>query len=266
MFVRCPSGLTGEVRKLKGKEINILTSIRLAKQRLIHDKLLENCWISTTDPGPYGCHGVVAGNDNVPWEKILVCDRYYTLIAIRIATYGSMFSFSVKCDDGNLGGCGKKFIWDFDLENDLDVYDLPKSTIEKIANNDNRFEARLYDKLYTFKILTGRDEVIVNRNIDKRSDALITTALGSRIISIEGVEHKFQIGEFLEELDFNIQQELLSLFDGIDGGVEGQFEIMCPNCGNEYEVALPLDGKEFWIPEFKKNTKKKSRKKRTMKE
>lgn len=267
MYVKCPSGLTGEVRKLKGREANNLASRKLARRGETYDTILKGCWLSTNEPGPYESYGVRSGDNSIPWGKILVCDRFYILTAIRIATYGPEYHFKSKCGEMDGSGCENQFWWSVNLEKDFDVYDLPNESIQKIITKDNRFETTVDGVKYAFKLLTGDDERRSSKKLQESRDTLMTTALEARLIEIEGIDHRTKFASYLENLDLDIQLKLIEKFEEVDGGIDTDFEVECPRCGNIYEAPVPFEGEAFWMPRSQKlRSGKKSRKskKRTM--
>jgi hypothetical protein len=254
MQVICPSGLTGEVRKLKGREANALADRRMARKGRTYDKILNGCWQSTDNPGPYKD---LPSSGKLPWGKILVCDRFYTLAAIRIATYGSDYIFPTRCGDVGIGGCGNQFEWEVDIAKDLDVFDLPEESKAKIAAGDNRFEVTLEGVRYAFKLLTGEDERRTGQRLQNRRETLVTSALEARLLEVEGVEHKHEFGPYLEELDLDVQLELLDKFEEVDGGIDTDFEVECPQCEKVYKAPVPFEGEAFWLPRSQTRRKKK---------
>ena len=88
--ITCPSGLSGQIRGMKVKEERILADRKLSKSGSQLDELLSACWLETIDSGPYEFK-----NGNVDWKKVLQGDRFYTLLQIRTATYGSEMSSQV---------------------------------------------------------------------------------------------------------------------------------------------------------------------------
>ena len=272
MKVICPSGLTGEVRKLKGKEANTLADRKLARSGDTYDQILRGCWVSTDDPGPYESQGVKAGSTSIPWGNILVCDRFYILASIRVYTYGSDYFFKVRCGETG-AGCGEKFEWEIDLTKDLDVYDLPEESRTKIANDDNRFILQFGEYTIIHKLMTGNDERKATKMLRKNRGALVTTSLAQRILGFGKTNDSSDLKtrpndilSFLEEMDMNEQLELMSEFESVDGGIETEFEVECPNCENEFGAPVPFEGEEFWIPRtrMKQKLKRSKRQARTM--
>lgn len=247
MEVRCPSGLRGEVRKLKGSEANVLADRKAARKGETYDRILSACWLKTLDPGPYGNIGVQEGERSIPWAKVLVGDRHYALTAIRIATYGPEYVFPVQCR-----GCNARFEWEIDLEKDITVYDFPEGTVAKIASGDNRFETDVGGRRVVFKILNGADEHRSGKLLMQNKSEQITVALASRIVEVDGVKGRRGVDEWLEGLDLPVQWALLEQFEEPDGGVEQTIEIECPECDGQYEIVLPFEGEGFWIPSTRK--------------
>jgi hypothetical protein len=250
MNVKCPSGLQGEVRKLKGAEANILADRKAAQKGEVYDRILSACWVKTTNAGPYSF--VEEGDKAPPWGKILVCDRFYALVAIRIATYGADYAFPVQCP---ATPCRTKFDWEINLERDLEVYDLPEESVEKVASGSAVFETSVGGELVRFKLMTGEDERRAGRIITKNRDQLMTTALSSRIVEVGDLSRTTEIDKFLKELDLDLQWDLLRAFEEVDGGVEQVIEIECPECSLQFEVTLPFEGEGFWIPSTRKQAK-----------
>jgi len=250
MLVHCPSGLKGHIRKLKGSEANILADRKAARKGDTYNQILSACWESIEDPGPYDF------TDKVNWDKVLVCDRFYILTRIRIHTFGSEYDFKLKCP-----ACDKKFDYEIDLENDLDVYALPDESKNKIKEGENCFETELGDKKLCFSLATGATEKKASKILEKKTDEIITQSLATRILSIEDVE-KRDIPNFLKSVDLDEQLGLIEEMDNFDGGIETTIEVACAHCDEEFELQLPFEGEGFWLP--RKSSKKKSRNSRKL--
>lgn len=261
MEITTPSGLRGEVRKLRGAEVNILSDRRAARSGKASDQLLAACWTKTLDAGPYP---FISEGEDPPWDRLLVCDRFFTTVAIRIETYGAEFAFKARCGESGRG-CGHQFTWEIDLRRDLPYYDLPEESRKVIAAGKNEFTAELDGRVVTFHLPTGRDEKLAIKRASKNKDAGMTSILAGRIDSIEGIGDRFRdIDKFLGEVDFDLQLDLLADMDAVDGGFDTKIEIECPRCDNVYEVDLPFGDAEFWTPR-KSRERKTSRKKREAK-
>ncbi len=238
----CPSGLAGEVRGLKGKEANLLADRAAARRGLLFERLLSACWLATTDPGPYALQEGGA----LDWGKVLVADRFYTLLRIRSLTFGEEYAFKAQCVSE---ACRERFEWQISLA-ELPV--RPLSEASKAAfKAGNRFEARLPrdGRRVWFRLQTGAEEVRASAHLRANADRALLTALATRIVEVEGVPPKDKL-RFLEEVEMADAAALLDELDAADGGVETDIEVECPHCWAVQEIRLPF-GPEFFLPRSK---------------
>lgn len=242
----CPSGLKGVVRGLKGREIDLFANKQEVRKRRIGSKILQACWLRTTEVGPaYPGQEV---DSHVNWDHVLTADRFFILLKIREATYGSNYIFGWQCDR-----CEKRFEWELDL-NDLPYKPLAESDIQKFVSG-NEFDLELGDDKIVFKLPIGSDE---KRALDARDLApnrVATTALLGRVVAVNGETNKSALTTWAEDLDVADAMDLIDCFDEHDGGVDTDIEVQCPHCGNIMDVTLPLD-EDFWTPKKSRRSKK----------
>jgi hypothetical protein len=238
----CPSGLAGEIRGLKGKEGKLLSDRTAARAGATFEKILAGCWLTTTDPGIYD----LPDGGAVDWAKVLVADRFYTLLQIRAHTFGNDYAFSVQCQSP---ACRERFEWTLNLQ-ELPV--VPLSDASKAAfRAGNRFETTLPrdGRKVWFRLMTGTDEVRAASVLRAGRDGMLLTALALRICEIENVpDHDRR--KFLDELDMADATALLDQFDQADAGVETTLEVECPACLGVQDVELPFE-RSFFLPTAK---------------
>jgi len=238
----CPSGLAGEIRGLKGKEGKLLSDQASARAGAIFEKILAGCWLATTDPCIYD----LPDGGALDWSKVLVADRFYTLLQIRARTFGDDYAFSVQCLSP---ACRERFEWTLNLQ-ELPV--VPLSDAAKAAfKAGNRFETTLpHDgRKVWFRLMTGADEVRAASVLKAGQGGMLLTALALRILQIENVpEHDKR--KFLDDIDMADAAALLDQFDQADGGVETSIEVECPSCLGIQDVQLPFE-RGFFLPTAK---------------
>jgi hypothetical protein len=231
--ITCPSGLTGSVRGLTVAEAEVLTDRRLVHEGLVPDKVLKTAWTATTNSGPYEIE-----NDSPPdWEKALVCDRFFALMMVRVATYGPEYEFKLGCM-----GCKESIQWAINLE-ELPIKDIPDASIETFKTS-NRLETVVNGKRVWFQLLDGAKERKAQKAMRNSKNRLVT-ALAQRIVEIEGEKNKML---WIRNLPMKDATDLINGFDEQDGGVETEIDVICPACGMVQGVALPFDRPEFWLP------------------
>ena len=241
MTITCPSGLTGEIRGLKGKEGKLLADRNSARLGSTFEKLLSGCWLQTLDTGVYDSTGAT-----LDWSKVLVADRFYALLQIRSLTFGDEYAFSMQCRHAS---CREKFEWELHLSQ------LPVRALSDDAKtafkNGNRFETKLPNdgRRVWFKLMTGVDEAKAANALKNGRDGALLTALALRIVEIENVLEKDK-RTFLDDMEMADAAALLDTFDTVDGGVETTLEVECPHCLGLQEAELPFE-KGFFLPRAK---------------
>lgn len=238
--ITCPSGLIGEVRGFKVKEANIMADKAAMKKGAAYDGILAGCWLNTVDPGPYAW--LEAGKP-VDWAKALLCDRFYTLLQIRAATFGDDYAFKVKCQNED---CRENFEWELKIS-DLPIKQLPEFSKDMLRAGNTRFETTLSDgKRCWFKLMNGAAEAAAASSARLASGRRIVFSLMQRIEEVEGVP-RAQLSKYLDELDLTELFELVEKFDEADGGVETSIDIECPHCLTAQGIQLPF-GQDFFSP------------------
>lgn len=237
--ITCPSGLVGRIRGMKAREERVLADRKLARSGAQLEEILAACWEETLDAGPYDF-----GEQPIDWGKVLQGDRFFAMLQIRVLSYGPEYAFSVPCENR---GCRARIEWELELR------DLPVRTLSDESRaaflNGNRFETVLPDagRKVAFRLLTGADErrmAVLRRAAGERP---ITTLLGFRLESIDGVEPRDK-QRFIEDLGMADVTYLLREFDRVDCGVDTEIEVECPECFSTTRIELPFE-KGFFLPE-----------------
>lgn len=274
--IQCPSGLTGKIRALTGKDGRFLSDATLARSGMMGDHILANCWEETTGPGFYKLND--AGK--LPWGKVLIGDRIYALIQIRIAGRGdSLYDFKHQCANER---CRQSFDWEIDL-NELPVQLLSKSVREQFATGDfdlrcivpGTEELRLLTedsktglalvkprreivpgtgKNAVFRLQTGDDEAALirvaqgkkkkqKRGEESDEENALIDMVRLRTKEIDGVS---DLNAFFEEMSLDSIAKMVDRYDEQDCGVDVTIEIQCPACEGLQEKNLPF-GPDFFF-------------------
>ncbi|WP_428262162.1 hypothetical protein [Haliangium sp.] len=243
--IECPSGLRGEIRGLKVKELDYLADRRLAKSGQQLDRILAGCWLETVDAGPYSL-----GERGLDWDQVLQGDRFYAMLEIRAASLGATYAFAAMCQGG---ACGCRFEWEVSLD-ELPVRALSDDARQNFRDG-NRFESVLPGaaKRVWFRLPVGADEKRLAKHRQARQGELWSTMLALRVVEIEGVAGGDK-RRFLGELDLADAEHLRRAFDEADCGVETTIEVECPECALVQDVELPFDHGFFLAQRPKKGS------------
>lgn len=245
----CPSGLAGEVRGFKVREANLLADKAALKRGNALDGVLKGCWLSTSSYGPYAFAEDAGGQKVIDWSKVLICDRFYTLIRIRAATYGDEYTFKVRCQDD---ACKGLIDWELNLS-ELPFKELPESSRELLRAGTNRFPFTMPDgKQAWFSLQTGASEASASALVKQMQSRAIGASIASRLVEIEGIPPGMK-NRYIDDIDMGDLRSILDAFDEADGGVETTFSVECSSCGMEQDVELPF-GKDFYLPTTKKKS------------
>jgi hypothetical protein len=238
--ITCPSGLSGDIRHLRGAELEILSDQSAIASGAAFDRILDACWQSTSDPGPYQ----LAQGGRPRWAEILTCDRFYTLLMIRVATHGSVYEFQVPCG----GKCRrKKFWWDLPLDQ-LPVKALPAESVEAFKSG-NEFSVDIDGATVTYKLTVGADERAAMSLVQE--SPTIIDMLVPRIIRIQQADKVIarpkDVAAFLKDCRAADLTTMFDAFEAVDGGIDTALEVICPRCREYMDVSLPFDA-GFFLP------------------
>lgn len=258
-IITCPSGLQGEIRHLKAKELSILADPANAhavrargkkgkgKGRRTHplDPIYANVWLRTESAGPYG----FAQGQSVPWPRVLTCDRFYTLLHVRDLTWGP-YEFFVACRTPDCPRQKRRFPWELDL-NQLEFKELPQESRDKVAANDPVFELTLGGRSCKFRLLTGDDEVNAPAlSEDMPTSKKLLASVAARLFYIEGIDEDDDEAriDWVGELDVPDLYAASKAMDAVDGGVETRTKVECPECEEEFTIDIPFGDAAFLAP------------------
>jgi hypothetical protein len=220
---------TVEIRAMTAREEDILTSRALLKKGTVITELIKSCLLDR----------------QINPTELLGGDRNALMVAIRITGYGPEYNAEIEC-----GECNTKSPHAFNLA------ELPirRLEIEPVAPGANLFEFTLpySKKVVKFKFLTGRDEEEIVALGDKQKklglsgESNVTTSLMHAIVSIDGVEDRMKISNFIKLMPARDSLALRNFIRDNEPGIIMKQETSCPACGHAEEVTMPLGVNFLW--------------------
>ena len=258
--VELPSGMSGDIRKIKGTEIAVLAEQTEGVGGSADGgftALLNGCWQRTLDKGPYPF--VAVGDTKPDWKRLLKGDVLFGVVELRRISLsdGDTFDFDAQCEE-----CKAKIPWSVKLS-ELTVRKLPRASAEALSEGRPFVVEIAKDGAThkaTFNLQTlGQEEPIARlMKQQKRTAATVVDVLCSQIVSIAGVNPDIKARyRFLSELSMGELFDLRAALDEHDCGIDTAIEIRCQNknCLWEQEINLPLLGRRFFSQK-KRLTKK----------
>jgi len=220
---------TIEIRPMTAREEDILTSRALLKKGTVVTELIKSCLVDRT----------------INTSDLLAGDRNALMIAIRITGYGPEYTTEIQCAD-----CDAKNEQTFNLS------ELPIKRLEldPVVEGQNLFEFVLpvTKKKVHFKFTTGRDEEESSALQEKQkklgisTESSVTTALHQAIVSVDGIEDRFKISNFIKLMPARDSLAIRNYMRENEPGVTMKQESSCPSCGHSEEVNMPLGVNFLW--------------------
>lgn len=239
--VKCPSGMSGEVRSLTVDEANMMAQATKRKAQSVIENVMTACWTKMFDSGPYD-FGEESEKTKPDWKQVLMGDAQYLLIKIRECTHGALYKFKHQCTEQS---CREVFWWGVDLVEDLELQMLHPDDLE-LFKAGNKFSVVIDGRTFNYCLPTGAVAARSEKRRLQSKHELVTHSLRSRITGIEGIEGA-NIKKYISSMELAEAMLLIDVFDEHDCGVETEIEIQCDDCGNIMEVELPFVG-EFFYP------------------
>lgn len=256
--VTAPSGLSGTIRRLKIRELNLLADRQLARRGTSITELLRSVWVETSAPGPYRPPWVNWPEDSqgrlLPrWEDVLLGDRTAILLAIRELSRGPELSFEVTCTSHQ---CRRPIPWTVDTR-ELQRQPLSQEALGLLQEGENLFHRQLPvgGQRVAFKLLTGADESQVARiGQGSGSGAMVTATLLLRLPYLEGTTTPKERRDFVEDLDAGDAEWLQGEWEAAEPAVQSEIEVECPHCFRLQTVTIPFDADFFWRKSSRRQT------------
>lgn len=207
---------------------DILTNRNYIQQGIVLDKFLQS---------------IIATKFN--YDDLLVGDKNAILVGSRILAYGPSYSFKYKDPISNQTETVTVDLGD--LKNKEVDWDLFKKGI-----NEFDFELPMSKAVVTFKLLTNKDENIIDaeakglQKINKNMAADVTVRLNNTIVAVNGNREKKDIREFVKSMPMRDSQELRKYISSITPDLDMKFDFTRSSGEVVEGLTLPMTVDFFW--------------------
>ena len=225
------------VKKMTGKEEEILATPRLVKKNLALNMIFDKCI-----------------QEKYKSENFLAEDRTYLLIYLRGISYSEIYDVEIKCPE-----CDRTFSTEINLDEfmvdscpDNFSMDSLNGTLPKSGYN------------FTYRLPRGSDEREIQSykefkskggfqtDSDAPDDSLhFRTAL--LVNDIEGLTEKNELKILIEKLPIGDVNYLRNTINNPPFGVDTKTLLECSACQAEFHTDLPLEASFFFPKDQKKN-------------
>ena len=213
-----------ELKYMTAREEDILTSQNLIKKGIVIEKVLDSLILT----------------EGIKGDDLLIGDKNAVMVAARVLAYGPEYVCEVT--NPNTGEV---------INHTFNLADCP---FKKLPNDvkDNNFEIKLpiSKKKITFKLLTGKEEQLINKDIEaskKLGSQIVpelTTRLRYTITSVDGDTTQNVINEFVNNLLARDSMFLRKEIQKVTPDIELSQEINIE--GETVKVDVPMTVNFFW--------------------
>ena len=221
---------TIEIRFMTAKDEDILSSRTLLKKGLAVDRFLQNIIV----------------NKSIKVEDLFIGDKNAVLVAARVTGFGPSYETRITCPS-----CGET------SPHEVDLADLEPSYGEDLDEVTTTEQGTYLLSLPTsgveveFRLLTGKDErylvqLTENRKRKKLQEAPLTDQFKQFIVSLNGIEDRTQINNFITNMPTLDSTMLRLAYRKIVPNIDMTQYFTCSECSAEAELEVPFTAEFFW--------------------
>jgi len=214
-----------ELKYMTTREEDILMSENLIKKGVVIDKLLDSLIVS----------------EGVKADDLILGDKNAVLVAARILAYGPEYTVEVT----NPSDLNQTEEHSFDLSQ-CPFRELPDDV--DYSNNSFEFTTPIGKNKLKFKLLTGADEKLIEKELEQSKkfgyNTEISTRLRYTIAEIDGDNKPETITSFSQNMLARDSVSLRNYIQEISPDIDLTSEIEMG--GNTVSVSIPLTVEFFW--------------------
>ena len=214
-----------ELKYMTTREEDILMSENLIKKGVVIDKLLDSLIVTK----------------GVKQDDLILGDKNAVLVASRILAYGPEYTVEVT----NPNDLDQKIRHTFDLSK-CPFKELSKDV--EYSGNSFEFTTPVGKNKLKFKLLTGADESLIEKDIKQSSkfgvSSDITTRLRYTVTEVDGDTKSSTISEFTQNLLARDSVALRNYIRDISPDIDLTSEVEMG--GEAVDVSIPLTVEFFW--------------------
>ena len=214
-----------EIKYMTTKEEDILMSENLIKKGVVIDKLLDSLIVTK----------------GVKQEHLVMGDKNAVLVASRILAYGPEYTCEVQHPKDP----------DQQIEHTFDLTTCPfKKPVEDVdySNNSFEYETPVSKTKIKFKLLTGKEEKLIEKDLEQSKkygyNTEISTRLRYTIIDVDGDSKDETLTAFSQNMLARDSVALRNYIQEISPDIDLTSEIEIG--GETVSVSIPLTVEFFW--------------------
>jgi len=219
-----------EIKQMTAKDEDILTSMSLLKKGIAIERLLENLIVDKT----------------IKHSDLLVGDKNAIMMRARISAYGSTYETKIQCPY-----CQANADHSFDLEEIKPKDSQVDNSIQSTKNGTFIIELPSSKVKTEVRFLTGKDEANLLMYTEKKRkynliDNSVTDQMKTFIVSLNGIEDRGQIAEFVDNMPAKDSHHLRTVYIDLVPNIDLTQTVGCQSCFTDVEMEVPFTTDFFW--------------------
>lgn len=227
---------TLEIKYMTAKEEDILNSEVLLKKGIAIDRMLQS----------------IVLNKDIKIDDLLLGDKNALIVTARISGYGAEYPVEMACPN-----CRTRSQQDVDLESARVLSGAVKDNIHNLEDVDTSSRGHPVLTLpksghkVEIRFLTSKDEKDIekaeeNAKKHKLPPSQLTSILKKMIISVNDIEDRATISQFVDTLPAMDSKYLRGVYKIINPTMTLEHDFSCMNCGHDGTVEVPITTTFFW--------------------
>jgi len=223
------------LRALGGYEEELLTSSQQVSAKQV-SRVLARCIVKLGD--------VVSVSESIA-RNLLIVDRLFLLLKLRLITFGDFIQSVVHCPESD---CNQKIDIDFNIS-DIQFADInnPREIYQLQLSENSVLQCEIDDPRVDFRLPNGGDQELVSSRLNNNSAEVVSFLLSRCIKKFAG-----QDGISLDQVKTLPALTRLEIERAIEeraGDTDLSMTTQCPHCQFAFEV--PFDIHDFFFGELK---------------
>jgi len=221
------------MREMTGEEEDLLMNRKISyEDRMIF--LIANC-ITSIDDGDQ-----ISVTDKSQILKLvkdmMIVDLSYSILGARKVSIGNQYSFKVTCPENE---CKKSFFQTYDLDNVPIIKPIePENIIWDVDLPGSGSTVKM-------KVMQAKDQKKARQLLNAGDQSLMTTALMTRVIEIDG---KPPTQADLKKLPLKDRNKIRNSYQIKEGKIETDIDVVCNACDHRFTVSIEPQGIDFFFP------------------
>jgi len=209
-------------REMAGPEEDLLASNMAVSQKLT--MIMANCTKSIGD---------ISDSNKIRkmMDEMVISDRWFYLVQLRILSLGSDYKFITKCPECN--------------HEDKVVFDLREVKVKKAPKADTLYKELTLPSGVSVRLKAA--DGLADAKIEKMANESNAPTIGlfARLTEINNAPADLAD---VKQMSMRDRAFIRQAIEEHEGQLDESFSAQCPKCGHTYEGEMQLDGRTFFSP------------------